>query len=84
MCDKTCDIMDIATLVKKIFHKYGIHSSTIQPEFIKKNKLKEQIKECQLDCGKKECIQDSCCPPLKLEPVLNQEQFDQLFHKDKK
>lgn len=34
------DFKHIASKIKKIFHKYGIHSTSIQPEFVQKNEMK--------------------------------------------
>ena len=33
-CDRSADFMAIATQAKKVFHRHGIHSSTIQPELV--------------------------------------------------
>lgn len=43
--------MQIATDIKKCLHAFGIHSCTIQPEFIKGlDTLPEAVDECLLDC----------------------------------
>jgi len=84
VCLKKTKFMEIASQIKMIFHSYGIHASTIQPEFIKIKQLKEERKVCVLDCGKKDCEVNSCCPPpLKLEPALNDDQLDEILKKNR-
>lgn len=48
--------MQIATELKKCLHAYGIHSCTIQPEFMKGLTTLNEGDECLLDC-------DPDCPP---------------------
>jgi zinc transporter 1 len=33
-CNKNSDFYKIATEMKAILHKYGVHATTIQPEFV--------------------------------------------------
>ena len=44
--------------VKSIFHRYGVHSITIQPEFLPRNSGTSQF--CNQNCVK-ECEEDWCC-----------------------
>ncbi|XP_049850958.1 probable zinc transporter protein DDB_G0282067 isoform X2 [Schistocerca gregaria] len=44
--------------VREIFHKFGIHSLTIQPEFIELPQ--EDFKICKQNCLP-ECLEDWCC-----------------------
>eukprot|EP01125_Pyxidicula_operculata_P007666 TRINITY_DN2595_c1_g1_i2.p2 TRINITY_DN2595_c1_g1~~TRINITY_DN2595_c1_g1_i2.p2 ORF type:complete len:193 (+),score=33.92 TRINITY_DN2595_c1_g1_i2:922-1500(+) len=45
--------------VKSIFHKFGVHSITIQPEFVPSFK-KTSNEECDQNCVKN-CPEDWCC-----------------------
>lgn len=62
--------MQIAEKVKKFFHNEGIHSTTIQPEFVELSEADtngEVIKgtaDCYLDCppdDKNNCAPQTCC-----------------------
>jgi len=54
------DFTEIVDLIRKTFHKHGIHSSSIQPEFVPKD-LKIGGKDfCEQNCIK-ECSEDWCC-----------------------
>lgn len=55
---KQADFQDIACKIKSIMHKHGIHSSTIQPEFVNDG---DEL-SCKLNCAP-ECQSDWCCPP---------------------
>lgn len=66
--------MKIAEKVKEFFHNEGIHSTTIQPEFVDYNDYPESIEEgeqtedCVLDCPKNNdatCVLNTCCGPSK-------------------
>lgn len=66
--------MKIAEKVKEFFHNEGIHSTTIQPEFIDIRPFTEvseteQAEDCVLDCPKstdnETCVQNTCCGPSK-------------------
>lgn len=59
--------MAIANQLKEFFHNEGIHSTTIQPEFIEKPEIygnvDEQIlKDCILECDPN-CAERMCCIP---------------------
>ncbi|KAJ8683443.1 hypothetical protein QAD02_019235 [Eretmocerus hayati] len=70
-CRNLSDYMKIAEQVKEFFHNEGIHSTTIQPEFIEyqsDNQIKETpTEDCVLDCPKTDrpCNQATCCGPSK-------------------
>ncbi|XP_023314040.1 zinc transporter 1 [Trichogramma pretiosum] len=70
-CRNLSEYMKIAEQVKEFFHNEGIHSTTIQPEFIdyQSNSHKEVTphEDCVLDCPKtdKSCNQATCCGPSK-------------------
>jgi len=83
VCLHKSDYQVVAIKIKKIFHNFGIHSSTIQVEFINKDILQETRKACQLDCGKDECVGDVCCP-IKMVPPINEDELDFILSKRKK
>jgi len=87
-CHNPHDYMQIAEKVKEFFHNEGIHSTTIQPEFVN---LESEYKwkdgsersvdhnDCVLDCPKTTenvngCINQTCCGPQqgKDSPKTNQ------------
>ncbi|KAJ1652597.1 Zinc resistance conferring protein [Dispira simplex] len=58
--------MDIAEKIKTIMHRHGIHSTTIQPEFVNnaqhvENNLEAAQTACLLRCAQT-CTTPSCCP----------------------
>lgn len=70
-CRNLSEYMRIAEEVKEFFHKEGIHSTTIQPEFAELNAEKEG-RQCSLECGPdKTCYTNTCCatkkPPVRRE-----------------
>lgn len=71
-CKNLSEYMKIAEKVKEFFHNEGIHSTTIQPEFIEleyKTDDHKQSEDCVLDCPKTDshtdCVLSTCCGPSK-------------------
>ncbi|XP_025834742.1 zinc transporter 1 isoform X4 [Agrilus planipennis] len=69
-CRNLSQYMIIAEKVKEFFHNEGIHSTTIQPEFVDYQfpAADEQEISCVLDCPKAEnydCVQNTCCGVAK-------------------
>lgn len=67
-CRNLSEYMKIAEKVKEFFHNEGIHSTTIQPEFIDYTDLPESTENCVLDCPKSNvdtCVLNTCCGPSK-------------------
>ncbi|KRT78835.1 hypothetical protein AMK59_8296 [Oryctes borbonicus] len=73
-CRNLSEYMKIASKVKEFFHNEGIHSTTIQPEFIDYSDYPEsaddgeQTEDCVLDCPKTNsdtCVLNTCCGPSK-------------------
>lgn len=59
-CQSPDEYMSIANKIKRFFHNEGIHSTTIQPEFVVEDK---KDSECALECGKDDnCASQKCCP----------------------
>jgi len=52
------DFTSLVQEVKRIFHEAGIHSSTIQPEFVPRNFQDTNV--CEQNCVQ-ECDEDWCC-----------------------
>ncbi|CAF0721503.1 unnamed protein product [Adineta steineri] len=61
-CHNLSDYMAIAEQVKEFFHQEGIHSTTIQPEFIDQEVITGTVgdKDCILECLK-DCSMNTCC-----------------------
>jgi len=78
-CLSKSDFMEVATRMKKIFHKHRVHATTIQPEFVDLKDLKQKREVCQLDCGAETCKTDRCCPP-KTEEALDDEVIRNLLN----
>ncbi|VEN38094.1 unnamed protein product [Callosobruchus maculatus] len=77
-CRNLSEYMKIAEKVKEFFHNEGIHSTTIQPEFVDYTDLptnsteqrNDATDDCFLDCPKPDssddnCVQNTCCGPSK-------------------
>lgn len=65
-CHNLQDYMRIAEKVKEFFHNEGIHSTTIQPEFIdfENGAFDESNDNCALDCPSTQrthCAPQTCC-----------------------
>ncbi|XP_077994936.1 uncharacterized protein LOC144448542 [Glandiceps talaboti] len=70
------DYSKIARKVKKFFHDHGIHSTTVQPEFLQERDLSHS-KECILECGLKgDCKEPTCCREEKGEKDDNKTDVD--------
>uniref|UniRef100_A0A1B6D2D7 Cation efflux protein cytoplasmic domain-containing protein n=1 Tax=Clastoptera arizonana TaxID=38151 RepID=A0A1B6D2D7_9HEMI len=72
-CRNLSEYMKIAEKVKEFFHNEGIHSTTIQPEFVEIAEFSEDkiqnspSEDCVLDCPKTDtpCALSTCCGPSK-------------------
>lgn len=69
-CHNLQDYMRIAEKVKEFFHNEGIHSTTIQPEFIdfENDVLDGSYDNCVLDCPSTQrphCAPQTCCGAQK-------------------
>lgn len=63
-CKNLQDYMQIAERVKEFFHNEGIHSTTIQPEFVQLEGQQSDDKDCVLDCpSRTNCVAQTCCGP---------------------
>lgn len=61
-CKNLHDYMQVAERVKEFFHNQGIHSTTIQPEFVQLESGDD--KDCVLDCpSRTNCVAQTCCGP---------------------
>ncbi|XP_071956567.1 proton-coupled zinc antiporter SLC30A1-like [Antedon mediterranea] len=62
--DNVKEYMRIAEILRRIFHQNGIHSYTIQPEFIVKgysSSTDEANKTCAIGCKDDDCGDKKCC-----------------------
>lgn len=67
------DYDDMLSEVKGVFHKYGVHSTTVQPEFVSGAMVPE---ECLQNCVE-ECEEDWCCKDtIELQPALSYSTFN--------
>ncbi|XP_045136293.1 zinc/cadmium resistance protein-like isoform X1 [Portunus trituberculatus] len=72
-CRNLKDYMVLAEKIKKMFHEEGIHSTTIQPEFVEfedddTSASLNSAEDCILDCPSKDkegCVANTCCGPSK-------------------
>uniref|UniRef100_A0A6A7G8G0 Zinc/cadmium resistance protein n=1 Tax=Hirondellea gigas TaxID=1518452 RepID=A0A6A7G8G0_9CRUS len=59
------DFMIVCDEMKKILHRYGIHSTSIQPEFHKKVQISSERDSCyDRICAAKDCTKNACCAPV--------------------
>ena len=77
------DYMEIAGDVKRLLHSYGIHSTTVQPEFSRRRVVSERVdvisrdgdeddeETCLLQCVEESCVQDRCCAPISPRLALS-------------
>lgn len=80
-CKTLADYMAIANQLKEFFHNEGIHSTTIQPEFIERPQIADNaddlgtdeheiLKDCILECDPN-CADRMCCnTSTSTEPLL--------------
>ena len=64
-CRSLADYMRIAGKVKEFFHNEGIHSTTIQPEFISAGELYSDAKDCTLECPQDDVSELSIATSVK-------------------
>merc|ERR1719229_2048118 len=73
-CLNLAQYMTVAERVKEFFHNEGIHSTTIQPEFVEAAEPTGSIsstEDCMLACPKgpltaPDCGPSKCCPPTRV------------------
>jgi len=73
-CLNLAQYMQVAEKVKEFFHNEGIHSTTIQPEFVETAEPTGSIsstEDCMLACPKgpltaPDCGPSKCCPPTRV------------------
>ncbi|KAJ3122532.1 hypothetical protein HK098_002758 [Nowakowskiella sp. JEL0407] len=51
--------MGLVEEVKEVFHSFGIHSTTVQLEYLQE----EQGTGCMILCKDDDCKENTCCPP---------------------
>ncbi|KFW62107.1 Zinc transporter 10, partial [Pygoscelis adeliae] len=65
-CQTPTDYQDAAYKIRKVFHEAGIHSVTIQPEYIDR-KTSQLL--CSSPCISKACDSQLCCSQRELPPA---------------
>ncbi|XP_035758100.1 zinc transporter 10 [Egretta garzetta] len=83
-CQTPTDYQDAAYKIRKVFHEAGIHSVTIQPEYID-HKTSQLL--CSSPCISKACDSHLCCsqqePPLaKTNGYTENDNCLSVLHKD--
>lgn len=93
-CGHRENFMALAPRIKRVFHRNGVHSSTIQPEYIYFNGDRhtregidgDKLRLCEIICSA-ECFEDQCCPPIisdELRQHIKQERDRRKSHDDEK
>ncbi|XP_064600579.1 proton-coupled zinc antiporter SLC30A1-like [Liolophura sinensis] len=69
-CRNLHEYMILADKIKEMFHHEGIHSTTIQPEFVEVEEA-QLGRDCMLECGPdRQCYPNTCCGK-KISSVSN-------------
>jgi len=63
--DESADFPTIAETIKSLFHEFGVHSTTIQPEYVSKGLHSKTV--CNMPCDP-ECTTQLCCDTNALIP----------------
>ncbi|XP_007951057.1 zinc transporter 1 [Orycteropus afer afer] len=58
-CEDPTSYMQVAKIIKDVFHNHGIHATTIQPEFASVGS-KSSVAPCELAC-RTQCALKQCC-----------------------
>ncbi|KAI8898280.1 cation efflux protein [Globomyces pollinis-pini] len=55
--------MELAEIIKLRLHGHGIHSTTVQPEFLISSPITDEPSiTCLLRCASEDCAEKTCCP----------------------
>jgi len=71
-CEEGVDFTQLVGEVRKVFHKHGVHSTTIQPEFVPRNFQESPF--CEQNCVR-ECDEDWCCKKSADKNKIVMDQF---------
>ncbi|KAH8082235.1 cation efflux protein [Filobasidium floriforme] len=63
MVSRDVDYMSVADQIRKVLHEFGVHSSTIQPEFGNDDDELAEERACLIGCPPEACGAEACCPP---------------------
>jgi zinc transporter 1 len=63
ICKSQSQFINIASDIKKIMHKHGVHSTTIQPEYTNgvETMDDEVLQKCFIKCFDDSCKESKCC-----------------------
>lgn len=73
MVSRDVDYMNVADSIRKVLHEFGVHSSTIQPEFGVEDDNISNVSEhaCLIRCPPEACGADACCPPPDIGKLVD-------------
>jgi hypothetical protein len=54
-CSQKEDFFKVATKMKAVLHSYGVHATTVQPEFVDKEVESSCVLSCQPNCTAELC-----------------------------
>lgn len=64
------EFVEVSKKIRKVMHRFGIHSSTIQPEIVGQSSttapqaaLDPESDGCMIQCVDDSCAANTCCPP---------------------
>ncbi|SCV73515.1 BQ2448_7441 [Microbotryum intermedium] len=61
------DMVEVSSKIRRVMHRFGIHSSTIQPEIIdakpRSINVDPELDSCAVLCATDSCRESACCPP---------------------
>jgi len=63
-CSLSVEFFKVAVDIKQVLHKYGVHATTIQPEFVDTDEAKPM--DCNITCQSTRCQEKLCCAEDKL------------------
>jgi zinc transporter 1 len=73
--DAGLDFMPLADRIKALLHGYGVHSMTVQPEYLNgPNSTRSSRKDtpCLLPCVEPACTPQICCDPAITSPSMSE------------
>ncbi|KAK4688903.1 solute carrier family 30 (zinc transporter), member 1, partial [Tremellales sp. Uapishka_1] len=78
------DHMVVANGIREKLHRHGIHSVTIQPEFVSSETVTDDDYSetaCLIRCPPESCDADTCCPPaVKVGTLVDVEEHEEHDH----
>ena len=75
LVEDNAEFTRVSSEVRRLLHRFGVHSSTIQPELLDGGKTasiagsiidEQEDGDCMIRCVDDSCVDSSCCPPAVL------------------